>query len=311
MKLIRRKFTAVILTLCMMCSMCAVFSVNVSAENVIKNTVNIAAANKNERGSGYDWANRTDILTLDNLYVDTEDPYGLRLPDNCTVILKGDNYIKASKYGIACSGTVVFKGSGSLTVEAGDIGIYLVSQDTSHKIRLIEGTYTIKAGKYGVYSEYADFSFVGNKMNITVTGEEAFAISGRRVNLMGGTFTADSSVKATHELAVEGVNLDITSDRAALSAQILTVRDVDISVNGTVVEEYNGEEAIIGKSTAKYVRTSAVFGESVPGFVDYICLAILTVGVVIGIFGPALRHKKKKKELYARLASEGYDVPKD
>lgn len=311
MKFIRRKFTAVVLTLCMMCAMCAVFSVNVSAGNVITSTVNIAVANKNERGSGYDWANRTDVLTLENLHIETDDPYGLRLPDNCTVILKGDNYIKASKYGIACSGTVVFKGSGSLTVEAGDVGIYLVSQDTTHKIRLIDGTYTVKAGKYGVYSEYADFSFVGNKMSISVTGEDSSAVCGRRVNLMGGTFVADSSVEATHELAVEGVNLDISSKRPAFSAKILTIRDVDISANGVTVEEYNDETAIIGKSTAKYVRTSAVFGENVPGYVDYICLAVLTIGVAGGIFGPALRHKKKKKELYARLASEGYEVPKD
>ena len=312
MKLFRRKFTALILSLCTVFAMCAVvLPASVQADNIIRSTVNIAIANKNERGAGYDWANRTDVLTLNNLHIDTTDPYGLRLPDNCTVILKGDNYVKASKYGLACSGTVVFKGSGSLTIEAGDVGIYLVSQDSTHKIRLIEGTYTVKAGTYGVYSEYADFSFVGDKMNIEVTGENSSAILGRRVNLMGGTFTANSSVESTHELAVEGVNLDITSNRAVFDAKILTIKDVDMTSNGTAVAEYNGETSITGKSTAKHVRTSAVFGENVPGFVDYICLVILAVGVAAGIFGPALHHKKKKKELYERLAREGYDVPKD
>jgi len=308
MKLFRRKFLAILLLLSTVMTLCVV---GVQADATIKKTVNIAIANKNERGAGYDWANRTDILTLDNLRIDTEDPYGLRLPDNCTVILKGDNYVKASKYGIACSGTVVFKGSGTLTVEAGDVGFYLVSQDSTHKIRLIEGTYTIKAGTYGVYSEYADFSFVGDKMNIEVTGESSSAILGRRVNLMGGTFTANSSVESTHELAVEGVNLDITSNRAAFDAKILSIKDVAMTSNGAAVEEYNGETSIAGKSTAKYVRTSAVFGDSVPGFVDYICLVVLAVGVAAGIFGPALHHKKKKKELYERLAREGYDVPQE
>ncbi len=308
MKLFRRKFLAILLLLSTVMTLCAV---GVQADTTINKTVNIAIANKNERGAGFDWANRTDTLTLDNLRIDTEDPYGLRLPDNCTVILKGDNYVKASKYGVACSGTVVFKGNGSLTIEAGDIGIYLVSQDSTHKIRLIEGTYTITAGTYGVYSEYADFSFVGDKMNIEVTGESSSAILGRRVNLMGGTFTANSSVESTHELAVEGVNLDITSNRAVFDAKILSIKDVAMTSGGAAVAEYNGETSLVGKSTAKHVRTSAVFGDSVPGFVDYICLAILAVGVAAGIFGPALHHKKKKKELYERLAKEGYDVPQD
>ena len=312
MKLIRRKFIALILSLCTVFAMCAVvLPAAVQADNIITKTVNIAVANKNERGPGYDWANRYDVLTLDNLHIDTSDPYGLRLPDNCTVILKGNNTIKASKYGLACSGTVVFKGSGTLTIEAGDIGIYLVSQDSTHKIRLIEGTYTIKAGTYGVYSEYADFSFVGDKMNIEVTGENSSAIRGRRVNLMGGTFSANSSVESTHELAIEGINLDITSNRPVFEAKILSIKDVAMTSNGSAVEEYNGETAIAGKSTAKYVRTSAVFGDSVPGFVDYICLALLAVGLAAAVFGPALHRKKKKKELYERLAREGYDVPQN
>ncbi|MGN1345257.1 MAG: hypothetical protein ACI4V1_00610, partial [Eubacteriales bacterium] len=194
-------------------------------------------------------------------------------------------------------------------VEAGDIGFYLVSQDATHKIRLIEGTYTITAGTYGVYSEYADFSFVGDKMNIEVSGEASSAILGRRVKLMGGTFTANSSVEATHEVAVEGINLDITSDRPALSASILTVKDVALTAGGASLEEYNGETSILGKSTAKNARKSVIFGDNVPGFVDYICLIVLTVGLLAAIFGPALIHKKKKKELYERLAKEGYDVP--
>lgn len=308
MKLFRRKFLAILLLLSTVMALCVV---GVQADTTINKTVNIAIANKNERGAGFDWANRTDTLTLDGLHIDTSDPYGLRLPDNCTVILKGNNYVKASKYGVACSGTVTFKGNGTLTVEAGDIGIYLVSQDSTHKIRLIEGTYTIKAGTYGVYSEYADFSFVGDKMNIEVTGESSSAILGRRVNLMGGTFSANSSVESTHELAIEGVNLDVTSTRAAFDAKILSIKDVAMTSDGAVVAEYNGETSILGKSTAKHVRTSAVFGDSVPGFVDYICLAVLAVGVAAGIFGPALHHKKKKKELYERLAKEGYDVPQE
>ncbi len=311
MKHTRRNLLALLLTLSTVLAMLASVGIGVQADNILTKTVNIANANKNERGAGYNWANRTDILTLDGLHIETEDPYGLRLPDNCTVILKGDNYVKASKYGVACSGTVVFKGNGTLTIDAGEVGIYLVSQDMTHKIRLIEGDYTVNAGKYGVYSEYADFSFVGDTMKINVTGEDSTAILGRRVNLMGGTFTANSSVESTHELAIEGINLDVTSNRPAFSAKILTIKDVAMTSGGAEVAEYAEETSILGKSTAKRVRTSAIFGENVPAVVDYIGLAILTVGLLAAFFGPALRRKKKKKALYERLAAEGYDVPKD
>lgn len=305
-----KKFLSLILTLCAVFTMSVIIlpdSANAAAEAVRK-TVNIAGATKNERGPGYDWANRTDILTLEGLNIVTDDPYGLRLPNNCTVILKGDNYIKAAKYGVACSGTVVIKGSGTLTIDAGEIGIYLVSQDTSHKIRLIDGEYKIKAGKYGVFSDYADFSFVGKKMTIEVP-EGAEAIMGRRVNLVGGSFTANASVNSSHELTVEGINLDITSSLPAFSAKILSIKDVALTSGGAAVEEYNGETSVEGKSTAVNARKSVVFGENVPGFVDYICLVILIIGVAAGIFGPAMLHKKKKKALYERLAREGYDVP--
>ncbi len=311
MKQVRRKLTSFLLILSTVFTVCAVILPHhAGAADVIKNTVNIAIANKNERGAGYDWANRTDTLTLSGLYIDTEDSYGLRLPDNCTVVLQGNNYIKAAKYGVSCAGTVVIKGSGTLTIEAGEIGFYLISQDATHKIRLIDGTYEIKAGTYGVYSEYADFSFVGKTMNIEMTGD-APAILGRRVNLMGGTFTANSSVEATHELIVEGVNLNIASVNPAFAAKILTIKDVALTANGAAIEEYNGETSVVGKSTAKNTRNSVIFGESVPGFVDYICLGVLIVGVAAGIFGPAMVRKKKRKELYERLAREGYDVPQD
>lgn len=277
----------------------------VSAGEIITTTVNIAEANKNQRGSGYNWANRTDTLTLNGLNIQTDSPYGLRLPADCTVILQGQNYIKAAKYGISFSGTVIIKGSGSLTVEAGEIGLYLISQDSTQKNRLINGKYEITAGKYGVYSDASDFSFVGSSMNIHMTDSAAPAIQGRVVNLLGGTFKSDSSVNATHALTVEGVNLDITAQTEALSAKNLTIKDIEI----TGAEEYTGQTSIKAKSIAKSGRTSLIFGEKVGGWADYVVLAAVAAGVAAGVFGPMLRRKKKKKELYERLAKEGYEVP--
>ena len=91
-----RRILSVILTALMLFSLC-IAVIPVSAAGAITTTVNIATANKNQRGNGYDWANRYDVLTLNGLNIVTDDAYGLRLPKNCTVVLEGKNYIKASK----------------------------------------------------------------------------------------------------------------------------------------------------------------------------------------------------------------------
>lgn len=304
MKKYRRSLTSLLLAMVMLLTLCAgILPTSVSANEVVTKTVNIAEATKNERGPGYDWANRYDILTLHNLHIDTDDAYGLRLPKNATVVLKGNNTIKAAKYGVSFSGTVIFKGSGSLTIEAGEIGLYLISQDNTQKIRLIDGKYTITAGKYGVYSDYADFSFVDGEMNINVTDPAGKAVQGRVVNLLGGKFTANAPVESTHALVAEGVNLDITASSPAFVSKNLTVKDVQFDDGST---EYAGQNTVKAKSIAKNQRTSAVFGDSVPGWVDYILLAVVVVGIGACIFIPALRKKKKAQELYARLAAEGY-----
>lgn len=300
----RRKIISIILSLMTVFSLCVIaLPTTANAGNVITSTVNIAIANKNERGDGYYWANRYDILTLSGINIDTEDAYGLRLPKNCTVELEGNNYIKASKYGISCSGTVVFKGSGSLTIEAGDIGIYLIAQDNTQKVRLIEGKYTITAGTYGVYSEEGDFSFVGDSMDINIGTPDGWAIMGRAVNLLGGKFKANAPVETTHQLLVSGLDVNIEANRSAFVSKNLNIKDIDI-------DEYNGEASVNAKSTAKKGRSSIFFGDNVQGWVDYLILVVFALAVASGIFVPALRRKKKAKELYERLEKEGYDIVK-
>ena len=294
----RLKTLSLLLTLCLLAALTVcVLPASVSAAQTITTTVNIAAANKNEEGPGYYWANRYDTLTLSGIHVETDEPYGLRLPKDCTVILEGNNYVKAAKYGLSCAGTVVFKGSGSLTIDAVEIGIYLITQDRTQKIRLIEGTYSVTGGKYGVYSDAADFSFVGKSM--TVSGGEN-AILGRCVNLLGGTFTADSPVEATQSLIVNGVTLDIDASSPALVSKNLEIKNLDLK------GDYNGESSVHAKGLAKFHAKSVLFGDSVPGWVDYILLAVAILGVGALIFVPALRKKKKTKELYERLEKEGY-----
>lgn len=268
-----------------------------AAAETITSTINLVNVKQNERGDGYEWANRYDILTLNGLHVDTENDYGLRLPQNCTVVLKGTNYIKAGKYALSCSGNVSFKGNGTLILDAGEIGLFIYSEVKTDKIRLLEGNYQITAGKYGVYSKAADFSFVSGKMDIAVDATDGAAVSGRCLNLVGGRFTANNSVEASHELVVKGVNLDISSTKAALSAKNLTIRDISVT-------DYNGETSIQAKSTEKNERKSVIFGDTVSGVVDYVLLAFAVIGIAALIVVPILRKKKKTKELYERLARE-------
>ena len=274
-------------------------SVTVCAGDTVRSMVNVADSIKNMHGSGYEWNNVTKVLTLNNVNIDTTDDYGIRIPRNCTVVLKGDNYIKASKYAIACLGTIVFKGSGSLTIEAGEAGFYLTTLDNTQKIRLLEGNYKITAGKYGVYSENADFSFIGDKMDIKVTSEDGEAIHGRTVNILGGKFTASAPVFATHILTIDSTDIKVDAKTAALSAKTLYLENLSIS-------EYNGETSIDAESTAPLFGDSIIFGEGVPSYVDYILLVFFLAGVIAAIAVPAIRKKKKAEALYKRLEEEGY-----
>ncbi len=303
----RKRIGWAIVCLCVACFAC-VLCVGAASGVTITETVNIAQANKNMEGHGYSWQNRYDILTLDGIHLDTTADYGLRLPKNCTVVLKGDNYIKAGRYAMSAAGTVTFKGSGSLTLEAGEIGFYIYAEDGTQKVRLLDGTYEIHAGDYGVFSNAADFSFVDGTMQISVDNEDGAAVSGRIVNLLGGSFTANNTVDASHILNVEGTNLDINANKPALSGKNLTIKDIALTSAGASIDEYADQTQLSGKSTAKRVRPSVIFGENVNGVVDYVCLAIAIAGIAALVLVPVLRKKKKSAELLARLEKENPDA---
>lgn len=285
-----------------------VLPVLAESDVTITTTLNIAQANKNQRGHGYEWHNRTDVLDLNGLYLDTANDYGLRLPQDCTVVLSGTNYIKAAKYALSCAGTVAFKGDGKLILEAGEVGIFIYAEDGTQKVRLLDGTYEIHAGDYGVLSTAADFSLVGGSMQIQVDHEDGAAISGRIVNLLGGSFAANNAVESTHMLTVKGLNLDINASRAAFSSKNVTVSDIAFTSNGVSLTEYAGESVIEGISTLKRIRTSIIFGENVNGVVDYVCLILLLCAICAAVVVPIVRHKKKVKKLLERLEKENPDA---
>ncbi len=299
MNIIRKQNVFLTVSALLLTVICVFWILSTHTEaKTITETLNLVNVTQNERGDGYYWANRTDVLTLDGLRLETTSDYGLRLPQNCTVELKGTNYIKAGKYALTCSGNVSFKGSGKLILDGGEMGIYIYTEVNTHKIRLLGGEYEIRAGKYGICSTHADFSFVDGDMDIEITDPAGAAIFGRCVNLVGGDFEANGSVEATHELVVQGIDIDIESTRAALSAKTLTIKDIS-------KPDYSGEYEIEAESTAKRDRRSAIFGDDVPGYVDVLLLIGAVAVIALLVIIPILRRRKKTKELYERLAKEG------
>ena len=305
-----KRFHRVLSGLLVLCLLLGLGILPITADDpvTITTTLNIAQANKNQRGHGYEWHNRTDVLDLNGLYLDTTNDYGLRLPKDCTVNITGTNYIKASKYALSCAGTVVFKGSGKLILDAGEAGIFIYTEVGTDKVRLLEGEYEIHSAKYGVLSTAADFSFVDGKMTITVDDADGAAVSGRIVNLLGGTFTANNAVEASHMLTVKGINLDVSANRAAFSSKNLTVSDIALTADGASIAEYAGQSSVKGTSTLKRVRTSVIFGENVNGAIDYVCLVVLLCGIAAAVIVPILRHKKKVQKLLERLEKENPDA---
>lgn len=296
----KNKILSVVLAAVLILAVMAVPAVCMADTVTIKETVNISNARQNIRGHGYEWENIPDILTLSGIRIETKDDYGIKLPANCTVVLKGNNYIKAGKYGISCAGKTLFKGNGTLTIDAGEIGIYLFSQDSTTKIQMLEGKYVISAGKYGVFSEYSDFSVSGAEFEISVP--DGRGILGRTVNLVGGSIKSDSSIEATQSLLVDGVDVNVVSNDEALISGKLSVRNVSMSCG----DEYGGENEITFSAQKRWHAKSILLGDNVPGWADYILLAAGLILVAACIVIPVLRKRKKKKELYERLVREGF-----
>jgi len=309
------RISAWILMLCMMLTFIPLFSAPVSAAAQITETVNLSRPQKNMSGSGYYWDNRNKILTLDGLYIATSDDYGLRIPAGATVILKGKNYVTASVAAMTVPGNVTFKGSGSLYLKSGDMGIYFYSTDDSTTARFLEGTYEITAGGNGLHSEYTSLSLVGGKMTVNASAADKYAILGREVKLYGGTLTLDNSVHASVSLEVQAVNLSVTSSKAALSSdKTLKVDKVSIKSGAAAgslssAQEYTGENCIVLKSTASNLGSSILFGDSVPMFVDILIALVLLALIAAGIALPFLRSYRNSKKAQEALAAVLADEP--
>lgn len=277
----------------------------------ITKSINLTNPRMNMTGAGYAWMNLDKTLTLDGLYIDTSDEYGMRIPDGATVILKGNNYIRAASYAMGIPGNVTFKGNGTLTLVGGDAGLYFYSTDDTTIARIMGGNFKITAGGVGIRSEYTTLSVTKGTFDIDVPAKDGLAILGRTLKLHGGKFTAQGPITASQNLEIRAANLSVAADRAALSAnRKLTLKDVSLSVGNTAddlrkADGYNGENCIRVKSAANLLGESVLFGEAVPMFADILVIVVLAALVAAGIGLPLLRaHRRSKRALAAAAEAE-------
>lgn len=303
-----KRFSAALAVICLLFTLTGILTPPVHAAAKITETVNATLFIRNTQGSGYYWDNKTDTLTLDDLYITTTNEYGLKVPAGATVILKGDSYIKASRAALALAGTATFKGNGSLTLVSDDMGIYCYSTDKTSVIRFLDGTYEITAGGDGITSTHSALSFVDGKWTITA---DAHAMNGTDLKLYGGKISAKGAIHASVSLDVQAITLSVTADQSALSCdKALKITDVSVSAGAnagalTKTDEYAGENCVSLKSTRSGAGESIFFGENAPKAVDYIVLIVILGLIVAGIAVPYVRaHKKAKIALAAAAEAE-------
>lgn len=281
-----------------------------SAASTVTSCVDLSHVRRNESGSGWEWNNLYDTLTLSGLNIVTDDDYGFRLPETCTIILNGDNYISAKAAAMTFSGSAEIKGSGSLTLVGGETGIWNYSQQTSDSIRFLSGSYNITAGENGMKSPVASLMLVGGDFDISVP--EGNALNGRTVRVMQCLLKARGVLYASYDLTIRDADVTAEASDSVLKAGNdgkISLTDVKISAGSqqssvASVNGYSGEQAVIIKADGNRLGESALFGPGCPKFVDYILILVAVAAVAAVIVFPILSKKKKRKEALRR--SEEY-----
>ena len=301
-----KRLSAAITAICLLFAVTALFSTPALAAVKITDTVNATLFTRDTEGHGYFWDNRYDILTLDDLYIDTAAEYGLKVPAGATVILKGNSYIKASPAALALAGAVTFKGTGSLTLVSDDMGIYCYATDKSSVIRFLDGKYTVTAGGDGIYSTHSSLSFVDGEW--TINAPDAYAVNGTELKLYGGEINAEGAIHASLLLDIQAIRLRVTADTTALTSdKTMKITDVSVSAGDsaetlTKKESYSGENCVSLLSTRSHAGESIFFGESVPKAVDYVVLVAFAALITAGIAIPFARARKKAQRALAEAA---------
>ncbi|MBQ7474548.1 MAG: hypothetical protein IJS78_01370 [Clostridia bacterium] len=264
-------------------------------------TVDLSHIRQNERGAGYYWDNINDTLNLKNTNLITDDDFGFKLPAGATVVVEGNCRVRAGRFGISCLGSVTFKGTGTLTVEGGECGMYFYSTNRDHKILFLSGEYDVRGGECGIRSDGAEISICGGKARF----EGPDAMAGVEITISGCDCETAGRIFASHRITVSGANLSASAENgpALVSDGRIEIVSERIETGDPLnaVDEYGGESRVTFTSTYKRVRTSMLFGGSVPGFVDVIVFAAAGLAAVAAVAVPVAVKTVRKKRLLKKL----------
>lgn len=300
-----KKFTVILLFIIVVS---AFLGANISAHGNYTHEKGISFLDirRNETGNGYEWNNYDDILTLDNIQIKTEDDYGLKLPHGATVILKGTNYIKASKAAVLLAGKVTFKGDGKLVLE-GENGFFCSSNDIKNFFTINNGTYEIKSTGTAIVSEYHRISL--NNCNMKITTESEFAIYSANIDIgVNSKIVANSAFYGKDKITLDGADVSITSNKSALESggdiKFIKVKILAGTQNNALkhTENYSGEACIETQSIYDNTKNSIILnalGISAPVVFDaliLLCVFILIACVVaLPIYIKSIKTKKAIK----------------
>ncbi len=297
------KKTSISVIMALLLLLTALFTaIPLSAAESITKTLDLVSINKNSSGAGYTWANIDGVFTMNNFRLDTEDDQGLILPAEATIVLKGNNYIKASDCAIRSIAGLTIEGNGTLTVISGNNGIICSSNSERDTLRFRSGTITISAEGNAVFSEYATVSFSG--ANATINGKPN-AIRAKNIQITGGKLEVSGKISADSDLSIKGASLTATAEAPVLSAKNkLLISSADIFCGNDIsslskASEYNGSAAIKLVSTASDYKSGILFGGKFPVFVDYIVFISLGLIAVAVVAVPVYIKMKKTKKLIA------------
>lgn len=288
------------------------FAIPVSAKSIHKSTVNLIGVNKNQSGSGYEWDNYENTLTLNGLNIKTSDDYGLKILDGATVVLKGNNYIEAKKAAVFLEAKVVFKGSGTLTLVS-ETGIFCSSADNTDSLSILGGTYKITSSGIGIVSDFHRVSFSNCKVTVKTSAETA--IKAQSVTTGANTvIKANGSIYGKDKILIESSSIVVNANASALISENpivfskVTVKAGDTPKNLSVIDlnnsSYDGQKSV--KTISRYdgQKKSLFFGDDVPRYVDIIVMIVGVLCVVSAVVLPVLYKKKKVQEAIAKRDAE-------
>ena len=267
-------------------------------------TVDLSHVRQNESGQGYRWDNINDILYLTDTDITTESDFGIKLPAGATVSIEGDCRVSAKRYAISCLGSVTFKGTGKLTVSGGECGMYFYSTNRDHKILFLGGEYSVKGGAQAIRSDGAEVSFCGGEISL----DGADAVLGCDITASGCEVNAIGAIRASHLLSVDGAKISaFDENEAALSSGgRIVLENVKIEAGGderspAAADTYDGQSAVRLTSTYRRQRSSVLFGEGTPGFVDTVVFIAAGVGVAAALSVPFVLKARRRKKLLEKL----------